>query len=160
MNFLKDLKKEIEDSIRQYKQAEYQELVQQIKPKPPVLKNALAAFAVGGFICAFAQAITNVFIQAGLTQREAGTVIVIIMIFIGSLLTGLGVYNNIGRFAGAGSLIPITGFANAIVSSAMEWKREGYLFGVAAKMFTIAGPVLVYGILSSVVIGIVYYFLQ
>jgi stage V sporulation protein AC len=157
---LKDLKKEIEDSIRQYKQAEYQELVQQIKPKPPVLKNALAAFAVGGFICAFAQAITNVFIQAGLTQREAGTVIVIIMIFIGSLLTGLGVYNNIGRFAGAGSLIPITGFANAIVSSAMEWKREGYLFGVAAKMFTIAGPVLVYGILSSVVIGIVYYFLQ
>jgi stage V sporulation protein AC len=160
LNFLKDLKKEIEDSIRQYKQAEYQELVQQIKPKPPVLKNALAAFAVGGFICAFAQAITNVFIQAGLTQREAGTVIVIIMIFIGSLLTGLGVYNNIGRFAGAGSLIPITGFANAIVSSAMEWKREGYLFGVAAKMFTIAGPVLVYGILSSVVIGIVYYFLQ
>ncbi|MGI6064984.1 MAG: stage V sporulation protein AC [Bacillota bacterium] len=157
---MKDLKKEIEDSIRQYKQAEYQELVQQIKPKPPVLKNALAAFAVGGFICAFAQAITNVFIQAGLTQREAGTVIVIIMIFIGSLLTGLGVYNNIGRFAGAGSLIPITGFANAIVSSAMEWKREGYLFGVAAKMFTIAGPVLVYGILSSVVIGIVYYFLQ
>ncbi|NMA15101.1 MAG: stage V sporulation protein AC [Clostridia bacterium] len=150
----------MEDSIRQYKQAEYQELVQQIKPKPPVLKNALAAFAVGGFICAFAQAITNVFIQAGLTQREAGTVIVIIMIFIGSLLTGLGVYNNIGRFAGAGSLIPITGFANAIVSSAMEWKREGYLFGVAAKMFTIAGPVLVYGILSSVVIGIVYYFLQ
>jgi stage V sporulation protein AC len=160
LNFLKDLKKEIEDSIRPYKQAEYQELVQQIKPKPPVLKNALAAFAVGGFICAFAQAITNVFIQAGLTQREAGTVIVIIMIFIGSLLTGLGVYNNIGRFAGAGSLIPITGFANAIVSSAMEWKREGYLFGVAAKMFTIAGPVLVYGILSSVVIGIVYYFLQ
>lgn len=155
-----DLKKEIEDSLQQYKEAEYQELIQQIRPKTPVVKNALAAFAVGGFICAFAQAITNVIIQTGLPQQEAGTVVVIIMIFLGALLTGLGVYDNIGRFAGAGSIIPITGFANAIVSSAMEWKREGYLFGVAAKMFTIAGPVLVYGILSSVVIGIVYYSLK
>ncbi|MDD2497495.1 MAG: stage V sporulation protein AC [Desulfitobacteriaceae bacterium] len=134
--------------------------MQQLRPKPPVVKNALAAFAVGGFICAFAQAINNVIIQTGLPQKEAGTVVVIIMIFLGALLTGLGVYDNIGKFSGAGSIIPITGFANAIVSSAMEWKREGYLFGVAAKMFTIAGPVLVYGILSSVVIGIVYYFLK
>lgn len=155
-----DLKKEIEDSLQQYKEAEYQELIQQLRPKPPVVKNALAAFAVGGFICAFAQAINNVIIQTGLPQKEAGTVVVIIMIFLGALLTGLGVYDNIGKFSGAGSIIPITGFANAIVSSAMEWKREGYLFGVAAKMFTIAGPVLVYGILSSVVIGIVYYFLK
>ncbi|MDD4752528.1 MAG: stage V sporulation protein AC [Desulfitobacteriaceae bacterium] len=154
------MKKEIEDSLQQYKEAEYQELIQQLRPKPPVVKNALAAFAVGGFICAFAQAINNVIIQTGLPQKEAGTVVVIIMIFLGALLTGLGVYDNIGKFSGAGSIIPITGFANAIVSSAMEWKREGYLFGVAAKMFTIAGPVLVYGILSSVVIGIVYYFLK
>lgn len=150
------LQKSIDYSAQKYQQKEYQIMVNSLKPSPPVLKNALAAFSVGGFICAFAQALLNILVQMGLTNKDAGIATVVFMIFIGALLTGLGIYDNLGKFAGAGSIIPITGFANSIVASAMEWKREGYIFGVAAKMFTIAGPVLVYGILSSAVIGIIY----
>jgi len=138
-----------------YQKQEYQKMVNSIKPSPPVLRNALAAFGVGGFICAFAQVILNLFMQMGLHTQAAGTVTLIFMIFIGALFTGLGIYDNLGKFAGAGSIIPITGFANSIVASALEWKREGYIFGVAAKMFTIAGPVLVYGILTSIVIALI-----
>ncbi|MEL7567826.1 MAG: stage V sporulation protein AC [Dehalobacterium sp.] len=142
--------------MQKYQKQKYQTMVNRLKPSPPVLRNALAAFFVGGFICAFAQAFLNIFEQMDLSNKEAGTVTVVLMIFLGAILTGLGIYDNLGKFAGAGSIIPITGFANSIVASAMEWKREGYIFGVAAKMFTIAGPVLVYGILSSVIIGVIY----
>lgn len=151
------LQKGIETSVLQYQKNEYQKMVNDLKPNPPVLRNALAAFLVGGFICAFAQAFLNIFLQMGFSNKDAGTITLIFMIFIGSLLTGLGIYDNIGKFAGAGSIIPITGFANSIVASAMEWKREGYVFGVAARMFNIAGSVLVYGVLSSVIIGLIFF---
>lgn len=100
--------------------------------------------------------VLDLFIQMGLSSKDAGSVLVIMMVFLGAFLTGLGIYNNIGKFAGAGSIIPITGFANSIVSSAMEWKREGHIYGIAAEMFTIAGPVLVYGITASIIIGLVF----
>ncbi|MPN16018.1 hypothetical protein SDC9_163356 [bioreactor metagenome] len=96
----------------------------------------------------------------GVPSEEVGTYVAIVMVFIGAFLTGLGIYDKIASYAGAGTVVPITGFANSIVSPAMEFKREGYVFGVGAKMFTIAGPVLVYGISSSVVIGIIYYFFK
>jgi stage V sporulation protein AC len=137
---------------------EYQKMVNKLKPNPPYLRNALAAFSVGGFICALAQASINLFLQLGLTTHDAGTATVVLMFLMGALLTGLGIYDDLGKFAGAGSIIPITGFANVIVASALEWKREGYIFGVAAKMFTIAGPVLVYGIITSALIAIIILF--
>ncbi len=146
----------MEKSIQHYRQQEYHILVKNLKPGAPIIRNALAAFGVGGFICAFAQVFFNVFVEMGLDQKEAENALIVFMVFMGALLTGIGVYDNIGKFAGAGSIIPITGFANVIVSSAMEWKREGYIYGVTAKMFTVAGPVIVYGILSSAVIALIY----
>lgn len=153
------LEKSVDYSVQKHQQQEYQKMVKGLAPSPPVLRNALAAFFVGGFICAISQVFLIIFAQMGINHRDAGTINVVLMIFIGALLTGLGIYDNLGKFAGAGSIIPITGFANSIVASAMEWKREGYIFGVAAKMFTIAGPVLVYGVLASVIIGLIYLFI-
>ncbi len=141
-------------------QKDYQNFVKQKRPKPPILKNVIAAFAVGGTICAIGQVILNFFVSRGMTPAQAGAPTSISMIFLGALLTGLGVYDKIGKFAGAGSVVPITGFANSIVSPAMEFKREGYVFGVAAKMFVIAGPVLVYGINSATIIGLIYYLIK
>jgi stage V sporulation protein AC len=146
----------IEQAIKKNQEKEYQMMVHNLNPNPPVLRNSLAAFGVGGFICAFAQVILNILLQMGMGEQNAGTVTLVLMILIGALLTGFGIYDNIGKFAGAGSIIPITGFANTIVASAMEWKREGYIFGVAAKMFTVAGPILVYGTLTSIIIGIIF----
>lgn len=141
-------------------QKDYQNFVKDKKPKPPYIKNIILAFIVGGVICTIGQFVLNFFISRGLTVKEAGAPTAIVMIFIGALLTGLGVYDEIGKRAGAGSIVPITGFANSIVSPAMEFKTEGYVFGVAAKMFIVAGPVLVYGITSSVIIGLVYFLLK
>ncbi len=141
-------------------QKDYQNFVKQKRPKPPILKNVIAAFAVGGTICAIGQVILNFFVSRGMTPEQAGAPTSISMIFLGALLTGLGVYDKIGKFAGAGSVVPITGFANSIVSPAMEFKREGYVFGVAAKMFAVAGPVLVYGINSATIIGLIYYLIR
>lgn len=142
------------------KQQDYQNFVKQRRPKPPMLKNAVMAFLVGGFICVIGQGILNFFISRGMPPKQAGTPTSIAMIFLGAFLTGLGVYDRIGKFAGAGSVVPITGFANSIVSPAMEFKREGYVFGIAAKMFVVAGPVLVYGISSASIIGLIYYLLK
>jgi stage V sporulation protein AC len=135
---------------------EYQEYVKKKIPKPPYLKNAVRAFLTGGIICLVGQIIRNMLFNFGLNENQVVTGTAIILVFIGSLLTGLGVYDKIGKFGGAGAVIPITGFANSIVSTAMEYKREGYIFGVASKMFTIAGPVLVYGIGGSIVVGLLY----
>ncbi|KPU45344.1 SpoVA protein [Oxobacter pfennigii] len=118
------------------------------------------AFIVGGLICDIGQFFVNMLMNSGMPLDEARGYTSLIMVFLGSFLTGLGVYDNIGKFAGAGSIVPITGFANSIVSPAMEFKREGYVFGVAAKMFLIAGPVLVYGITSSVIVGLIYYLIK
>ncbi len=135
---------------------EYQEYVKKKIPKPPYLKNAIRAFLIGGLICLIGQIIRNILFSFGLDENQVVAGTAIILVFIGSLLTGIGVYDKIGKFGGAGAVIPITGFANSIVSTAMEHKREGYIFGVAANMFTIAGPVLVYGIGGSIVVGLLY----
>lgn len=130
------------------------------EPKPNTVKNCFFAFLVGGIICDIGQLFNNYFKYIGVPKEDIGTCVSIIMVFIGAFLTGVGIYDKIAAFAGAGTVVPITGFSNSIVSPAMEFKKEGYVFGVAAKMFTIAGPVLVYGIGSSVLIGIIYYIIK
>ncbi len=138
---------------------EYQDYVNSKSPKSNVVKNCLMAFLVGGSICTIGQLINNIGKNYyNLSKDDASTFTAIILIFLGALLTGLGVYEDIGKRAGAGSIVPITGFANSIVAPALEFKREGYVFGVGAKLFSIAGPVLVYGISSSVITGLIYYF--
>lgn len=135
----------------------FQKLSKEVEPKPKLLKNCVNAFWIGGLICVIGQFILNKLIDSGIAKDEAGTIVSIIMVFLGALSTGIGIYDKIAGLAGAGTVVPITGFANAIVSPAIEFKKEGFVFGVAAKMFTIAGPVLVYGIGTSVIIGIIYY---
>lgn len=126
-------------------------------PKPPYVKHAIAAFLVGGAICCFGQFLTNTYAKLGMTPTEAGLLTTVSLVFLGSFLTALGVYDKIGRVAGAGSIVPITGFANSVVSCALEFKSEGAVFGVGAKMFNIAGPVIVFGTVSSWLVGLVYY---
>ena len=135
---------------------EYQEYVDKKTPNSPILKNCFNAFLVGGLICTIGQIIMDACKFRGLDQEASGTVVAIILVGLSAFLTGLNLFNRIGKFAGAGSLIPITGFANSIVSPAMEYKSEGYIMGVGAKMFTVAGPVLVYGISASILVGIVH----
>ena len=145
---------------KEKEQKEYQDLVKQKNIKSNMLKNCIYAFIIGGLICDVGQFFSNLFLGKGMAPDEAGTCVSVIMVFLGAFFTGLGVYDNLGKFAGAGSIVPITGFANSIVSPAMEFKREGYVLGVGAKMFTIAGPVLVYGITSSVIVGLIYYIIK
>ena len=133
----------------------YQEYVDKKTPNSPILKNCFNAFWVGGLICTIGQIILNICKERGFDTQASGTIVSILLIGIAAFLTGLNLFNKIGKFAGAGSLIPITGFANSIVSPAMEYKSEGYVMGVGGKMFTVAGPVLVFGISSSVIIGII-----
>ena len=135
---------------------EYQKYAEKKVPKPTYLKNIIMAFIVGGTICTIGQIIRNILFRSGLDEKAVSTGTAIILVFLGALLTGLGVYDKIGKIGGAGAAIPITGFSNAIVSPAMEYRTEGLIFGVAAKMFTIAGPVLVFGVSSSVLVGILY----
>ena len=139
--------------------SKYEQLSKEMKPKPKYFKNIVLAFLVGGSICTIGQFILNMMIKFGVDKELAKACLPIIMIFLGALLTGVGVYDKIATFGGAGTVVPITGFSNAVVSPAIEFKKEGFVFGVAAKMFTIAGPVLVYGIGTSVIIGIIYYIL-
>ena len=134
---------------------EYSEYVDQKSPNSPILKNCFNAFWVGGLICSIGQIIMNYCMYKGLDQTSSSTVTSIVLIGLSALFTSLNLFNKIGKFAGAGSLIPITGFANSVVSPAIEYKSEGYVMGVGGKMFTVAGPVLVFGICSSVVIGII-----
>ena len=134
---------------------EYSDYVDKKSPNSPILKNCFNAFWVGGLICSIGQIIMNFCMYKGLDQTSSSTVVSIILIGVAALLTGLNIFNKIGKFAGAGSLVPITGFANSIVSPAIEYKSEGYVMGVGGKMFTVAGPVLVFGICSSVLIGII-----
>ena len=125
--------------------------------RSPVLKNALAAFFVGGSICLLGELLFSLYRVLGAGAREAGLLVTLSLIFLSSLLTFLGVFDRLARFAGAGTLLPVTGFANAVVSPAMDNKSEGFVLGVGAKMFTVAGPVLVYGTAAGVLVGIVYY---
>ncbi len=118
------------------------------------------AFIVGGLICIIGQIITNAFKAKGFDTEVTAALTAIVLVFSGVLLTGLDIYDDIGKFAGAGSIVPITGFANSIASPAIEHKSEGYVLGVGAKMFVIAGPVLVYGITTSVICGVIYYLIK
>lgn len=146
-------------NLKEKKVKEYQNMVKSFEPRTNTLKNCLLAFLTGGVICDIGQAFLNLYLMY-FPKDEAQTLTSITMIFLGAFLTGIGIYDKIGRFAGAGSIVPITGFANSIVSPAVEYKKEGFVFGVGSKMFLIAGPVLVYGISTSILVGIVYYFVK
>ena len=135
---------------------EYQKYVDKKTPNSPIAKNLFNAFWTGGLICSIGQIILNICKERGFDMSTSGTIVSILLIGLSAFLTGLNIFNKIGKFCGAGSLVPITGFANSIVSPAMEYKSEGYVMGVGAKMFTVAGPVLVFGISSSILVGIIY----
>ena len=134
---------------------EYQQYVHQKAKKSPIVKDTVLAFVIGGLICVLGQAIRNGWSAAGLNPEDAGTATSCTLVAISALLTGLNLYNKIARFGGAGTLVPITGFANAVVSPAIDFKSEGFVTGMAARMFTVAGPVIVFGTAASVVYGIV-----
>ena len=136
----------------------YLNYVKHLSPKTNERKSLIRAFFVGGLICSIGQGIRYLFEYGfGLSGDELAAYVSAVLIFLGAFLTGLGVYDRIGKFAGGGSIVPITGFANSVVSPAIEFKTEGYVYGVAAKMFVIAGPIVVFGVASSVLVGLVYY---
>ncbi|MCR5649490.1 MAG: stage V sporulation protein AC [Oscillospiraceae bacterium] len=134
---------------------EYARLVKKLAPASPVAKDCAKAFVSGGVICAAGQALLEFWKAVGLAEKDAAAAVSVTLIFVGALLTGLGVFDKIAKHAGAGTLVPITGFANSVAASALEFKTEGFVAGTAVKMFTIAGPVIVFGVAASVVYGIV-----
>ena len=136
---------------------EYASLVKEMSPRSPMWKDCLNAFWIGGTICALGQLIMNGYGALGLGKEEAGTAMSMTLVALSALLTGLSVYDDIAKRAGAGTLVPITGFANAISAPAIEFRTEGFILGVGAKMFTIAGPVIVYGVTASVIYGFIYW---
>ena len=135
---------------------EYSKIVQRHSGKSPIFKDTFRAFWVGGLICTIGEAFRKLYLSLDLGKEMAGTATSITLIFIASLLTAIGVFDKIGKYGGAGTLVPITGFSNAVTSPAMEFKTEGMIPGTATKIFTVAGPVIVYGTLSSVVAGLIY----
>ena len=139
---------------------EYGRLVKEMSPQSPMWKDCLAAFIIGGLICTLGQCFMNLYAKIGLDKEMAGTAASMTLVGISAFLTGLSLYDNIAKHAGAGTLVPITGFANSIAAPAVEFKTEGFILGVGAKMFTIAGPVIVYGVSASVVYGLVYWISQ
>lgn len=136
---------------------EYLRLVEKMSPPSKHLKNCTFAFLVGGTICALGEIIFTIYQNLNITTDNARLLTSVTLIFLAALLTGLKVFDKIAKFAGAGTLVPITGFANAVVSSAIEFKKEGFVLGVGANMFKIAGPVIVYGTIASVIYGVVYW---
>ncbi|MBQ3101312.1 MAG: stage V sporulation protein AC [Clostridia bacterium] len=136
--------------------SEYKKLAESTARRSPVFKNCVAAFLVGGTICTLGQGLKNLYEYLKLPDDSVKTLVPVSLIFIAVLLTGLGIFDKIAKFAGAGTLVPITGFANAVASPAIDTKAEGFILGVGAKMFTIAGPVIVYGTVASVVYGLIY----
>ncbi len=139
---------------------EYRKYVDKISPNSKTARNVLRAYIVGGLICMIGQFFLNSFRMMGLDQDISASLTSVVMIFLGVTLTALDLYDELGKFAGAGSIVPITGFANSIASPAIEYKSEGYVLGIGARMFLIAGPVLVYGITISIVIGIIHYLIR
>ena len=136
---------------------EYGKLVKDMSPKSPLGKDCLLAFLVGGAICTLGQLIMNGYMALGLDKEMAGTAMSMTLVALSALFTGLSLYDNLAKHAGAGTLVPITGFANAVAAPAVEFKTEGFVLGVGAKMFTIAGPVIVYGVSASIVYGFIYW---
>lgn len=136
---------------------DYLEYVKKISPKSKLIPDIIRAFVVGGLICCLGQAILSGFKAAGLDEKDAGSATSICLILLGAVLTGLGIYDRLAKYAGAGTLVPITGYANSVVSPAIEFKTEGFITGTAAKLFIIAGPVIVFGTGASVVYGVIYW---
>lgn len=136
----------------------YDQMVKEASPNSPILLNCTKAFISGGLICVLGQFSINFISKYSFTEDEAAMITSILLILISAVLTGFGLYEKLGKFCGAGTIVPITGFANSVVSPAIEFKKEGMIFGLAAKMFIIAGPVIVYGLLTSMAVGIIYYF--
>lgn len=132
-------------------------LIKQFSPGSSILKNSLLAFLFGGAICVIGQLLSLLYSYLGLDKKTAGTLVTVTLIFLAALLTALGIFDKIARHAGAGTLVPVTGFSNAVVSQAMDAKSEGYVLGVGAKIYTVAGPVILYGLLSGTVYGLIYY---
>ena len=137
---------------------EYEKMVKKASPNSHIITNCAKAFVVGGLICTFGQVLYAIFGALGANRDMSGTLVAISLIFLAVMLTGAGKFDNLVKFAGAGAGVPITGFANAVAAPAIEFKKEGYIMGVGAKMFLIAGPVIVYGTLASMVVGFIYYF--
>ena len=136
---------------------EYTEYVEKKSKKSPIYKNCAFAFFTGGAICTIGQGLRDIYSSLTGDEKITSSLVCVSLIFISVLLTGIGVYDKIARFAGAGTLVPITGFANAVSSAAIDNKSEGYILGVGAKMFIIAGPVIVFGLLSGTIYGVIYY---
>ena len=141
-------------------QQEYDKMVKKASPNSPILMNCLKAFVSGGIICIIGQLLSNYFTGKDFSKEEAALLVSVTLIGLSALLTALGWYEKLGKFCGAGTIVPITGFANSVVSPAIEFKKEGMVFGMAAKMFIVAGPVIVYGTLTSMLVGFVYYFIK
>ncbi|MBQ8591967.1 MAG: stage V sporulation protein AC [Lachnospiraceae bacterium] len=142
------------------KKQEYQEFVKEVTPTHNLWMQMLRAFLVGGIICVIGQVILNYCSSMGMDKETAGSWCSLILIFLSILLTGFGIYPKITKFGGAGSLVPITGFANSVAAPAIEYKKEGQVFGIGCKIFTIAGPVILYGIVTSWALGIVYWIMK
>ncbi|MBQ8859705.1 MAG: stage V sporulation protein AC [Ruminococcus sp.] len=135
----------------------YSKMVEKQTKNSPIIKDCLKAFLIGGAICSLGQVVMNIYMSLELEKKEAQTLTSVTLVFLGVLLTAFHLYEKIAKHGGAGTLIPITGFANAVSSPAIEFKSEGFILGVGAKMFTIAGPVIVYGTVASVIYGVIYY---
>lgn len=154
------LDKAVNTSDKQTQTEQYQKYVKQVTPTKSLPANMFKAFIVGGLICCLGQLIMNLLTSNGMNNDDAGAWTSIILIGLSVITTGFGIYSKLGEFAGAGSLVPITGFANSVASSAIEFKKEGQVFGIGCKIFTIAGPVILYGIFSSWLLGVIYLILK
>ena len=138
----------------------YDKMVKEASPDSPIVLNCIKAFVSGGIICTIGQHLRNYIETFSLGEDTTSLIVCIVLILASAILTGLGIYGKLGKYCGAGTIVPITGFANSVVSPAIEFKKEGLVFGMAAKMFLIAGPVIVYGTLTSIIVGLVYYFVS
>lgn len=139
---------------------QYQSLVEEMKPKNKVVPNTIKAFIVGGIICLSAEIFEKIIISYGIDSESAKSIVTLTYIFLGVILTGFGIYEKIGKFAGAGSIVPISGFANSVAAPAIEHKKEGLISGIGTQIFTVCGPVILYGTFASIVCGIIYYLIK
>lgn len=146
-----------EDMLKEEKNKAYNDYVKKITPTNNIWINLFWAFVVGGGICTFAQYLTNLYMKWGANEEDSALYVVLTLVLISVILTGGGFYSKLTKFAGAGAVVPITGFANSVASSAIEYKKEGQVFGIGCKIFTIAGPVILYGIFSSWILGVIYW---
>ena len=147
------------DTSKQAQQS-YDAMVKKASPNSPILSNCIKAFVSGGLICVLGQALLMLYTKKGISEADAALWVSITLIGISAVLTAFGLYEKLGKFCGAGTIVPITGFANSVVSPAIEFKKEGMVFGMAAKMFIVAGPVIVYGTLTSMAVGLIYYLVR